>query len=194
MSTFSSKARDVAILIRQNIPFEHVSTISDPNGRYLIVTGHILSRHVTFLNLYAPNFDDPGFLRRVFNLIPDLSTTHLIAGGDYNTIFDCFTDRLSTRPVSPSRSSVALNNLTVNMNLVDIWRLQHPTDIDYSFFLPVHKSYTIIDYFLTDAGLTPEITFTKYHNITISDHSPVELKITFGRTKPTFTWRFNPLL
>lgn len=85
-STFSSKATGVAILFRRNIPFEHNSTISDPNGRHLIVTGHIFSYHVTFLNIYAPNFDDPAFFRKIFNLIPYSSTTHLIAGGDYNAV------------------------------------------------------------------------------------------------------------
>lgn len=193
-STFSSKARGVAILVRRNTPFEHISTISDPNGRYLIVTGRILKRHVTLLNIYAPNFDDPGFFRKVFNLIPDLSSTHLIAGGDFNAILDCFTDRLSSRPATPSNSTVTLNNLIRSLNLVDAWRLQHPTNRDYSFFSHVHKSYTRIDYFLTDNKLTSDIISTKYHNILISDHSPVELKIDFGRTKPTFNWRFNPLL
>ena len=80
------------------------------------------------------------------------------------------------------------------MNLVDIWRLQHPTDRDYSFFSHVHKSYTRIDYFLIDAKLTSDLISTRYHNILISDHSPVELKIDLGRVKPTFDWRFNPLL
>lgn len=60
-STFSSKARGVAILIRRSVPFEHISTISDPNGHYLIVTGHILSWHVTFLSICVSNFDDPVF-------------------------------------------------------------------------------------------------------------------------------------
>lgn len=193
-STFSSKARGVAILIRRNVPFVHISTISDPNGRYLIVVGRILSRHVTFLNIYAPNFDDPGFFRKVFNSIPDLSTTHLITGGDFNTILDCFTDRLSTRPISPSNSTVALNNLMGSLNLVDIWRQQHPSDRDYSFFSPVHKSYTRIDYFLIDAKLSSDIISTKYHNILISDHSPVELKLDINRTRPAYNWRFNPLL
>lgn len=136
-STFSSKARGVAILIRRNVPFVHISTISDPNGHYLIVSGSILSRHVTFLNIYAPNFDDPGFFRKVFNLIPDLSTTHLITGGDFNTVLDCSADRLSTRPVAPSNSTIALNHLIGSLNLVDIWRQQHPFDRDYSFF---HRS------------------------------------------------------
>ena len=193
-STFSSKARGVAILIRRTVPFEHISTVSDPNGRYLIVTGRILSRHVTFLNIYAPNFDDPGFFRKVFNLIPDLSSTHLIAGGDFNTVLDCSLDRLSSRPTSLSNASIALNNIIKSMNLLDIWRLQHPNDKDFSFFSSVHKSYTRIDYFLTDATLTSDIISSKYHDIIISDHSPVELKINIGRTKTAFNWRFNPLL
>lgn len=40
-SMFSSKARGVAILIRKTVPFRHVSTLSDPNGRYILVTGYI---------------------------------------------------------------------------------------------------------------------------------------------------------
>ena len=193
-STFSSKARGVAILVRQNIPFEHISTVSDPDGRYLIVSGRIESRHYTFLNIYAPNFDNPGFFRKVFNLIPDLSATHLIAAGDYNAILDIYTDRLSTRPTTPSNCTITLNNLIRTMNLVDIWRLQHPTDKEYSFFSHPHKSYTRIDYFLTDARLTADVLHTKYHNILISDHSPVELKIRLNTVKPQYSWRFNPLL
>lgn len=51
-STFSSKARGVSILIRKNIPFQHLSTKQDNNGRYLIVTGTILEKHVTFVLLW----------------------------------------------------------------------------------------------------------------------------------------------
>lgn len=133
-STFSSKARGVALLIRGNVPFEHISTISDPNGRYLIVTGRILTQHVTLLNIYAPNFDDPGFFRKVSNLVQDLSSTRLIVGGDFNTILDTYLDRLSSRPAIPSNSSTTLNSLIRTMNLIDIWRLLHPTDKDFSFF------------------------------------------------------------
>lgn len=70
-STFSSKARGVAILIKRTVPFKHISTIRDPNGRYLLVTGYINSYHVSLLNVYGPNFDNPGFFRKLFNLIPN---------------------------------------------------------------------------------------------------------------------------
>lgn len=65
-STFSAKARGVAILIKNNIPFQHISTKSDPNGPFIIVTGKILTVYVTLLILYAPNFDNAGFFSEVF--------------------------------------------------------------------------------------------------------------------------------
>lgn len=77
-STFSSKARGAAILIRKGIPFKHKSTIADREGRYVIVTGEINSTPVTLVNIYGPNFDNPLFYQKVFSLIPDLSLTNLI--------------------------------------------------------------------------------------------------------------------
>jgi len=49
-STFSAKAGGVGILIKKNIPFQHISTKTDPNGRFIIVTGTILTVHVILLN------------------------------------------------------------------------------------------------------------------------------------------------
>ncbi len=37
-SSFSSRARGVDILVRKSVPFKHISTISDPNCRYVIVS------------------------------------------------------------------------------------------------------------------------------------------------------------
>lgn len=48
-STFQGKARGVAILINK----------SDPNGRYIIVTGLLYNLNVILANIYAPNCDDP---------------------------------------------------------------------------------------------------------------------------------------
>lgn len=190
-SPFTSKARGVAILFRKNIPFRLDSMVTDPNGRYIMITGNIHSFPVTLLNVYGPNTDDPKFFREVFDLIPDLSTTNLIMGGDFNCYLDPYLDRLSSR-IPPAIASVQmLNNLIKSRNMVDIWRLQHPTDKDYSFFSHVHKSYTRIDYFLVDAKLVSNIDQTKYHNILISDHSPVSLELKLALPKHSYCWRFN---
>lgn len=146
-STFSSKARGVAIIIRKNIDFKHISTLCDPNGRYIIVTGHLYSLHVTLLNIYGPNIDEPAFFRKTFEKLPDLSNTNLIVAGDHNVILDSHLDRSASRICNPSNASTVLNNLIASTNLVDIWRLHHPTDREYSFFSNKHKSYSRIDFF-----------------------------------------------
>lgn len=87
-STFSAKARGVAILIKKGVPFRQTSTIADKNGRYILVTGEMHSTPITLLNIYGPNYDDPEFYRKVFSLIPDTANANLIIGGDLNLVLD----------------------------------------------------------------------------------------------------------
>ena len=60
-SNFTTKTRGVAIIIKKQVPFIHKQTVSDPNGRYIIVIGEINSVDVTLINLYGLNYDDPLF-------------------------------------------------------------------------------------------------------------------------------------
>lgn len=77
---------------------------------------------------------------------------------------------------------------------MDVWRLQHPTDRDYSFFSHVHKSYTRIDLFLIDAKLIPGVLQSKYHSILISDHAPLTMLVQLALPQSHYAWRFNPSL
>ena len=58
----------------------------------------------------------------------------------------------------------------------------------------VHKSYPRIDYFLISSELIPNISNSTYHNLLISDHSPISLQFKGILSKPKYTWLFNPLL
>lgn len=194
-STFSSKARGAAILIRKGIHFKHKSTIADRDGRYVIVTGEINSTPVTLVNIYGPNFDNPSFFQKVFSLIPDLSLTSLIIGADLNCAIDPYLDRSSTQRAPPSKTRDFLKSYINNSNICDLWRMFNPSGRDYSFHSSVHNVYTRIDYFLVDKKLIPYILSTKYHNILISDHSPVTFCIDLNNTSsPNPTWRLDPQL
>ena len=57
-SKFNGRARGAAILIRKNIAFELLSSIADPNGRYVIVSGLIQNILVVLACVYAPNWDE----------------------------------------------------------------------------------------------------------------------------------------
>lgn len=180
-----------AILFRNSVVFKHISTLTDPNGRYILVTGLIASKHFTFLNLYAPNYSDPAFFRKVFNLLPSLTDTHFIVGGDFNCILDPVLDKFPVRSDPSLNAMSVIKHLAESLDIVDIWRLHHPTDKEYSFFSHVHKSYSRIYYFFIDSKLLPNVSASKYHNIVISDHSAVTVSFDFGWAKPSYNWRFN---
>lgn len=71
-SNFSSKKRGAAILLRKGVPFLQKKTITDKEGRYIIVIGEINNISLTLVNVYAPNLDNPIFFQKVFSLIPDI--------------------------------------------------------------------------------------------------------------------------
>lgn len=60
---------------------------------------------------------------------------------------------------------------------MDIWRLLSPTAREFSYFSDVHKSDSRIDYFILDSKLLSQVVDCTYHNIFISDHAPVSLKL-----------------
>lgn len=54
-SKFTSRSRGVAILVAKSTQFTPSSVISDPNGRFLIVSGSLFQKPVVLVNVYAPN-------------------------------------------------------------------------------------------------------------------------------------------
>ena len=126
-STFNSKARGVAILIHRRTQFIPTSSISDPNGRYLIVTGTIQRTPVLLVNVYAPNFDA-------------LNTHRLIFGGDLNCVINPELDRSSPRLAHPSYMSRAFADFMLQNGCADAWRFRNPHAKEFSFFSPAHRS------------------------------------------------------
>lgn len=191
---FTTRARGVAILFCNTIPFRLKFKIIDPNGRFVLISGYVNASLITLLNIYGPNSDDPTFFRNVFELLPEDRSSNIFIGGDFNCYLDSSLDRSSSKSPPTINSVQTLNNLIKSRNMVDIWRIQHPNKKEYSFYSHVHQSYTRIDYFIVEAGSIPNISNTNYHSMLISDHSPVTLQLQVSFSKPKYNWRFNPLL
>ncbi len=192
-SNFSTKARGVAIIIKKYVPFIHKQTIRDVNGRYLVVCGEINSLPITLVNVYGPNFDDPLFFENVFKIIPDFMHSQVIMAGDYNCVLNARLDTHPRRTIT-SKSAGVLSNYMQKLNLIDSWRVLHPSDHDFSFYSSVHKTYSRIDFFLIDSRLLQHVVSTEYHNRLLSDHAPVSLNLNIKYSRGNYSWKFDNML
>ncbi|XP_062893735.1 LINE-1 retrotransposable element ORF2 protein isoform X1 [Mobula hypostoma] len=193
-SRFNSRSRGVAILITKRMQFTPSDVISDPNGRFIIVSGSLFQIPVILVNVYAPNWDDVQFANRVLSLIPNLNTHKLIFSGDLNCAIDPLLDRSCPRGTFAGMAK-AFSMFMQQNGYMDPWRFLNPSVRQFSFFSHVHHSYSRLDYFFIDNSLIPMIRQIEYTAIVISDHSPVKLDLCFPlnvRERPL--WRLNPLL
>lgn len=76
--------------------------------------------------------------------------------------------------------------------LVDVWRMQHNNVRDYTFYSPVHATYSRIDFFLVEHRLLEAVIGAGIGNMTFSDHVPVSLQIKIGKCQTLgISWRLN---
>lgn len=195
-SHYNSKQRGVCILINKRISFTHNTTITDPEGRFIIINISINNAPITIANIYGPNTDDASFFQNVFSTLSNHSHCPIILAGDFNTVLDPTldkSDRLKNKRICNSTKTI--KQFMSEFGLGDSWRLQHPDTAGYTFFSPVHHSYSRIDYFLTSNSIIPNISDSTIHPIIISDHAPVTIQWNTTTTqKPNSRWRLNTSL
>lgn len=121
---------------------------------------------------------------------------HLIVGGDFNVPLipseDTSSGTSSVTPSARKRISKALHKA----QMIDVWRLLHPTERDYTFYSTPYKQYSRIDYFLIPHAQLHALRDSRIGSITWSDHAPVLLTyaLTDNITDRPKTWRLNESL
>lgn len=74
---------------------------------------------------------------------------------------------------------------------LDVWRMQHHSARDYTYYSPVHATYSRLDFFLVEHWLL-EVEGTNIGTMTFSDHAPVSLQLKIGPRKNLCnSWRLN---
>lgn len=82
-ATYNNYAWGALILIHKTIPFQLTNAIRDPQGRFLIAKGRILSLALNLVSKYGPNDDNPTFFENFFLTLSSLYGQNII-GGDFN--------------------------------------------------------------------------------------------------------------
>lgn len=173
-ASYSTNARCVMILIHKSIPLQIEGVIRDPNGRFLIIQGHLYSLQLNLINIYGPNYGDVSFYHNLFLRISTMSGKHIIAG-DFNCVLDPRNDRSVGVDNTDTKTRIVLHQFMKELNLLDIWRHLNTSKKEFSCYSSTHNTYSRIDYFLISAELLSIVKNCYYSSIVISDHAVVPM-------------------
>lgn len=185
-------ARGVAIGFARDTRFELEERLSDPEGRYLFLKGKINGRKYSLANIYGPNKNTYRTVMTILSKFETFKTGRAIVGGDFNLCLDperdCTSRARGRGGVWPGK----LKNKLHQLQLVDVWRIQQGDTRDYTFYSPVHGTYSRLDFFLIEHRMLEETAGATIGNMTFSDHAPVSLFLRVGETVIQSTgWRLN---
>lgn len=167
----TKKKKGVLTIIKDSISFQLLDSKIDRQGKYVILVAKIENSILTIANIYAPNKNPQQFLQKV------LKTTTKI-------------QKDTTKGTQSKRKG--MKDILSQEDLHDPWRCLHSTEKDFTFYSNVHKSYSRIDFFITDRALLQKITDARINNITWSDHAPISLVINLGQQNSNHVlWRNN---
>lgn len=191
-SSFTSRSRGVAILVRKNLPFSMTECVKDRSGRYVIVKGTLQGTVISILNIYYPPAHPPDFITKVFSNFSEIHSDISIVGGDFNCILNPLIDRLPHKATPLSSQAKSLHSICEDLGFVDVWRAIHPLEKEYTFFSAPHKCHTRIDYFFLSGLFLHSVLSCAIGSIIISDHAHVVLDLSLeGMGTRRKYWRLN---
>uniref|UniRef100_A0A673MEP9 Endonuclease/exonuclease/phosphatase domain-containing protein n=1 Tax=Sinocyclocheilus rhinocerous TaxID=307959 RepID=A0A673MEP9_9TELE len=79
-STFNTRSRGVAILIRKGLDFKVHKSYNDQEGRWIALDSSLEGQKYAIMNIYAPNVMSPDFFNEVCNIIRNIGNCNIILG------------------------------------------------------------------------------------------------------------------
>uniref|UniRef100_A0A5F9D2C3 RNA-directed DNA polymerase n=1 Tax=Oryctolagus cuniculus TaxID=9986 RepID=A0A5F9D2C3_RABIT len=193
MPTKKTKKAGVAILISDKINFNTKTVKRDKEGHYIVIKGSIQQEDVTIINVYAPNYRAPVYLKDMLRDLKGDLDSNTIVLGDFNTPLSEI-DRSSGQKIN--KETADLIDTIAQMDLTDIYRTFNPTSKDFTFFSAVHGTFSRIDHILGH-----NVSLSKFKRIRIipcsfSDHSGIKLEISNSGNPRKYanTWRLHNML
>jgi exonuclease III len=99
-------------------------------------------KEITIINLYAPNVNAPNFIKHTLKDSKAHIDSNAMVVGDFNTPLSPI-DR-STKQKNQQRN-LELNDTIDEMDLTDVYRIFHPTTVQYTFYSTAHGTFSKID-------------------------------------------------
>lgn len=190
-----AKTKGTSIFLNKNSPFELISQLTDPEGRYIFLKGTWEGSPVTLANVYFPNKSHITFCNKIISELKWFAEGCIILGSDFNIPLSLTQDTSNGHTHVSYRILKRIKMLLQSLMLVDSWRLLHPSGKDFSFSSPPHKNYSRIDLIFISQRNLNTLSNAEIGIIALSDYSPVAVTLTLGPIqKPPFNWRLNAAL
>uniref|UniRef100_A0A5F9DAH5 RNA-directed DNA polymerase n=1 Tax=Oryctolagus cuniculus TaxID=9986 RepID=A0A5F9DAH5_RABIT len=189
----NQKKAGVAILISDKINFNTKTVKRDKEGHYIMIKGSIQQEDVTIINVYAPNYRAPVYLKDMLRDLKGDLDSNTIVLGDFNTPLSEI-DRSSGQKIN--KETADLNDTIAQMDLTDIYRTFNPTSTDFTFFSAAHGTFSRIDHILGHKASLSKFKRIRIIPCSFSDHSGMKLEISNSGNPRKYanTWRLNNML
>jgi exonuclease III len=156
--------------------------------------GTIHLEELPIFNIYAPNTGTPIYIKKktLMALRAQINTNTVIVG-DLNTPLSPI-DRSSRQKINKETSEL-LHTLD-QIDIVDIYRVFHPTTRHYPFFSTAHGNFSKIDHILGNKASLNKFKKIKIAPCIISDHNRIKLDLNNKRIprKYSNTWKLKNTL
>lgn len=163
--SLSRRSKGVVIGFGKNFSFVLEERKVDPEGSFLFLRGTLQGMKYTLANVYCLNKYPQKYLIGILNELMEFKQGYVILAGDFNFSMDHKLDS----------TSGALDKY--EHQLVDVWRIQHPSTKDYTYYSAVHDTYSRLDYISVEHRSLEIVVKTLIGIKTISDHAPVIMKM-----------------
>lgn len=185
-------AKGVAIGFAKGVGFTIEERVIDPEGRFLFIRGSLKGMECSLANIYCPNNNQARFLVGILAKFETFKRGRAIIAGDFNICLEPGKDSTSRARGSEGKWMKKLRKKLRHQQLVDIWRMQHQNIRDYTFYSPVHATYSRLDLFFVEHRYVEEVEGTSIGPMTFSDHAPVSLQIKLSKHETrSSSWILN---
>ena len=174
-------SRGVAVFFRKNLGIDVIDKILDSKGRFIILKIKSNEIHFNLINIYAPNKEKDQILflndlKSIMEANNIHNTDNNIIAGDWNISMGAL-DKSGGAVYSKTKACKAIEDLSKQYDLVDIWRQKNETKKRYTWRQKNPRIHCRLDYFLISQHTLDFIIEANILPSVLSDHSPISLCI-----------------